>query len=111
MMLCYNLQAPRALAPGTQCSTPFTNMPPDTNCFVDMFAGTACAGSWHAAQQVLSNKEAPGNAGKVKANVAAWKALGEEGQAKVKDPMTVLYKDVRLEVSQIVSLVYNVHIS
>jgi hypothetical protein len=62
-------------------------------------AGTACAGSWHAAHHVLSSKEAPGNAAQVKANVAAWKALGEEGQAKVKDPMTVLYKDVRLEVS------------
>jgi hypothetical protein len=65
-----------------------------------ILAGTACAGSWHAAHHVLSSKEAPGNAAKVKANVAAWKALGEEGQAKVKDPMTVLYKDVRLEVSR-----------
>jgi hypothetical protein len=34
----------------------------------------------------------------------AWTALwgeGLESQTKVKDPMTVLYKDVRLEVSRI----------
>jgi hypothetical protein len=49
---------------------------------------------------VLSNKEAPGNADQVKANVAAWKALGEAGQVNVKDPMTVLYKGVQLEVSR-----------
>lgn len=63
-------------------------------------AGTACAGSWHAAQQQVGEKEAPGNAAKVRANVAAWKALGDAGQAKVKDPMTVLYKDVEMEVSR-----------